>query len=110
MVKIGYDANPLLPLWSVSVTDFVGDRPDEFHVCPVRALRFVLHRTQGLQPHPRSPFVSFVLILRSLPKITISFSFSEGSCVGLWFLILVPVPRPVPGLIVCAVRPLCLLS
>ena len=62
--------NPLPRSFCVrSLTNFVGDLPDELLLCPVRALRLYLSHTSSLAPRPRTLFVS----PRSLSKNALSF-------------------------------------
>ena len=41
-----------------SLSDFVGDAPEELALCPVRALKAYVSRMELLLPHPRTLFVS----------------------------------------------------
>ena len=55
-----------------SLTDFVGDLPEERLLCPVRAVRIYLDLT-SFSPRPRSLFVSPRCPSRSLSKNALSF-------------------------------------
>ena len=84
--KAESEARPLPRSFCVrSLTDFVGDLPEELLLCPVRALRFYLSRTASLPSRPRTLFVSprspSRLCLRT-PLV----SFCVVSCGGLLFL------------------------
>ena len=53
-----FSANPLPRSFCVvSLSDFVGDLPDELLLCPVRALRVYLSRVSSVSPRPRSLFL-----------------------------------------------------
>ena len=66
--------NPLLRSFCVrSLTNFVGDLPDELLLCLVRALRSYLSHTSSLAPCPRTLFVSPRSPSRSLSKNALSF-------------------------------------
>ena len=57
--KTESSANPLPLSFCVrSLSDFVGDLPDELLLCPVRALRLYLSRVFSVFPRPRNLFVS----------------------------------------------------
>ena len=56
-----------------SLTDFVGDLPEELLLCPVRALRVYLSRTSSLPSRPRALFVSPRSPSRPLSKNALSF-------------------------------------
>ena len=56
-----------------SLSDFVGDLPDELLLCPVRALRLYLSRISSISPHPRTLFVSPRSPSLSLSKNALSF-------------------------------------
>ena len=57
--KAESEARPLPRSFCVrSLTDFVGDLPEELLLCPVRALRFYLSRTASLPSRPRTLFDS----------------------------------------------------
>ena len=56
-----------------SLSDFVGDLPDELLLCPVRSLRLYLSRVSSISPHPRTLFVSPRSPSRSLSKNALSF-------------------------------------
>ena len=56
-----------------SLSDFMGDLPDELLLCPVRALWLYLARTASLPSRPRSLFVSSRTPSRPLSKIALSF-------------------------------------
>ena len=60
-----------------SLRDFVGSLPDEFLLCPVRALRLYLSRTASLPSRPRLLFVSPRTPSRSLSKNALSFFLRE---------------------------------
>ena len=76
--KTESEANPLPRSFVVrSLKDFVGDLEDELLLCPVRALRCYLQRTERLQPHPRSLFVSPRSSWRPLSKNAVSFFLRE---------------------------------
>ena len=54
-VKTESSANPLPRSFCVrSLSDFVGDLPDELLLCPVRALRLYLSRVSSISPRPLS--------------------------------------------------------
>ena len=58
-VKTESSANPLPCSFYVhSLSDFVGNLPDELLLCPVRALRLYISRTSSVSPRPRTLFVS----------------------------------------------------
>lgn len=57
--------------------DFVGDDPKKLLLCPVRALRSYLKRTQHLRPDCRRLFVSTGRNKKDVSKNTISFWLSE---------------------------------
>ena len=66
--------NPLPRSFCVrSLTNFVGDLPDELLLCPVRALRSYLSHTSSLAPRPRTLFVSPRSPSCSLSKNALSF-------------------------------------
>ena len=74
LAKTESASNPLPRSFCVrSLTDFVGDLPDELLLCPVRALRVFLSRTSSISPRPRSLFVSPRAPSRSLSKNALSF-------------------------------------
>ena len=56
-----------------SLTDFVGDLPDELLLCPVRALCCYLYRTSSFPSRPRSLFISPRAPSRPLSKNALSF-------------------------------------
>ena len=56
-----------------SLSDFVGDLPDELLLCPVRALHLYLTRTASLPSRPRSLFISPRTPSRPLSKNALSF-------------------------------------
>ena len=59
LAKTESEANQLPHSFRVkSLHDFVGGDHSEMLLCPVRALRIYLSRTQALLPHPRILFVS----------------------------------------------------
>ena len=65
--KTESSANPLPRSFCVhSLSDFVGDLPDELLLCPVRALRLYISHVSSVSPRPRSPS-------RSLSKNALSF-------------------------------------
>ena len=68
------EARPLPRSFRVrSLSDFVGDLPDELLLCPVWALRMYLDRTVSLPFRPRTLFVSPRAPSRSLSKNALSF-------------------------------------
>ena len=68
------EARPLPLSFHVrSLTDFVGDLPDELLLCPVCALRCYLSRTSSLPFCPRSRFVSPRAPSRPLLKNALNF-------------------------------------
>ena len=68
------EARPLPRSFRVrSLSNFVGDLPDELLLCPVRALRVYLDRTLSLTSRPRTLFVSPRAPSRSLSKNALSF-------------------------------------
>ena len=72
--KTKSSANPLPRSFCVrSLSDFVGDLPDELLLCPVRALRLYLSRVSSVSPRPHTLFVSPRSPSRSLSKNAISF-------------------------------------
>ena len=60
-----------------SLADFVGDLPEELLLCPVRALRIDLNRTDKLKPHPRALFISPKVTFKAIMKNVISFFLRE---------------------------------
>ena len=56
-----------------SLSDFVGDLPDELLLCPVRTLRLYLSRVSSISPRPRTLFVSPRSPSRALSKNALSF-------------------------------------
>ena len=73
-VKTESSANPLPHSFCVrSLSDFVGDLPDELLLGPVRALRHYVSRVSSVSPHPRTLFVSPRSPSRSLSKNALSF-------------------------------------
>ena len=67
--KTESSANPLPRSFCVrSLSDFVGDLPDELLLCPVRSLRLYLSRVSSISPRPCTLFVS----PRSLSKNALS--------------------------------------
>ena len=76
--KTESEANPLPRSFVVkSLSDFVGNLPEELLLCPVRALRIYLSRTENLKPHPRSLFVSPKITYKSISKNAVSFFLRE---------------------------------
>ena len=76
--KTESESNPLPRSFVVrSLKDFVGSLPEELSLCPVRALKLYLARTERLQPHPRSLFVSPKATWRQLSKNALSFFLRE---------------------------------
>ena len=72
--KTESSVNPLPRSFCVkSLTDFVGDLPDELLLCPVRALRVYISRVSSVSPRPRTLFVSPRSPTRSLSKNALSF-------------------------------------
>ena len=68
------EARPLPGSFRVrSLSDFVGDLPDELLLCPVHALRLYLSRTASLPSRPLSLFVSPRAPSRPLSKNALSF-------------------------------------
>ena len=69
-------SNPLPCSFLVkSLSDFAAGLEEDLVLCPVRALRIYLHRTDFLSPLPRRLFVSPRHPSRSLSKNAISFFF-----------------------------------
>ena len=69
--KTESSANPLPHSVCIcSLSDFVGDLPDELLLCPVHALHVYLSRVSSVSPHPRTlvcfSSVSFLVSLRML--------------------------------------------
>ena len=76
--KTESEANPLPRFFRVkSLSDFVGNAPEEMLLCPVRALRLYLLRTSRLLPSPRTLFRSPRNPSRSISKNAISFFLRE---------------------------------
>ena len=72
--KTESSANPLPRSFCVrSLSDFVGDLPDELLLCPVRALSLYLSRVSSVTPRPRTLFVSPRCPSRSLSKNALIF-------------------------------------
>ena len=66
--------NPLPRSFCVrSLSDFVGDLPDELRLCPVRALHLYISRVSSVSPCPRTLFVSPRSPSWSLSKNALSF-------------------------------------
>ena len=78
--KTESSANPLPHSFCVrSLSDFVGDLPDELLPCAVRALRLYLSRVSSVSPRPHTLFVSPRSPSRSLSKNVISFFLRASS-------------------------------
>ena len=78
LAKSESEANPLPRSFIVkSLRDFAGGDDQELLLCPVRALRIYLARTERLVPHPRTLFVSPRCSYRSLSKNALSFFLRE---------------------------------
>ena len=76
--KTESESNPLPRSFVVrSLKEFVGNLEDELLLCPVRALKIYLKRTERLLPHPRTLFVSPRCTFRSLSKNAVSFFLRE---------------------------------
>ena len=76
--KTESEANRLPHSFAVhSLDNFVGDMEEELLLCPVRALRIYLQRTERLVLHPRTLFVSPRSSSCSLSKNAISFFLRE---------------------------------
>ena len=72
--KTESSANPLPRSFCVrSLSDFVGDLPDELLLCPVRTLRLYISHTSSVAPRPRTLFVSPRSSSCSLSKNALSF-------------------------------------
>ena len=72
--KMESSANPLPRFFCVrSLSDILGDLPDELLLCPVRALQVYISRVSSLSPRPRTLFVSPRSPSRSLSKNALSF-------------------------------------
>ena len=72
--KTESSANPLPRSFCVrSLSDFIGDLPDELLLCPVCALRLYLSRVSSVSPCPRTLFVSPWSPSQSLSKNAINF-------------------------------------
>ena len=72
------EANTLLRSLAVrSLDGFVGDMEEELLLCPVRALRISLQRTNHLVPLPQTLFVSPRSSSRPLSRNAISFFLLE---------------------------------
>ena len=72
--KTESSANPLPRSFCVpSLSDFVGDLPDELLLCPVHAFRLYISQTSSVSPRPRTLFVSPHSPLHTLSKNALGF-------------------------------------
>ena len=78
IAKTESERNPLRQSFLVSsLSQFVGDLPEERLLCPVRAVRFYLALTSSISPHPRLLIVSLRCFSHALAKNALSFFFRK---------------------------------
>ena len=70
IAKTEYEKNPILCSFLVrSLSEFIGDLPEERLLCPVHAVRIYLDLTSSISPHPWLLIVS--------PRVSLAFFVEE---------------------------------